>query len=82
MVASNRAPAPQPDLNPAPRDLRPAAERGWQAYEEVAEAPVAPKFHRRGATMTTGRTVIHLHPVSTLPERKQSGRASRRLHLS
>lgn len=40
MVASTSAPAPQPDLNPAPGDLRPASERGWQTYEEVAEAPV------------------------------------------
>jgi surface antigen len=83
MVASNRAPAPQPELNPAPHDLRPAAERGWQTYEEVAEAPVAPRYHRRGATFTTGRTmVIRLHPVSTLPERRQSGRTTKRLHLS
>jgi surface antigen len=83
MVASNRAPAPQPELNPAPHDLRPAAERGWQTYEEVAEAPVAPRYHRRGATFTTGRTmVIRLHPVSTLPERMQFGRVTTRLHLS
>jgi surface antigen len=43
MVAATSAPAPQPELNPAPRDLRPAAERGWQTYEEVAEAPTAPR---------------------------------------
>jgi hypothetical protein len=47
MVASASAPAPQPELNPPPRDLRPAGERGWQTYEEVAEAPVAPRHHRR-----------------------------------
>ena len=34
-------PAPQPSLNPAPRDLRPASERMWSSYEEVAEAPMA-----------------------------------------
>ena len=40
MVANVAAPAPQPALNPAPRDLRPVAERPWKTYEEVAEAPV------------------------------------------
>ena len=39
--ASVHAPAPQPALNRAPRDLRPLAERPWRAYEEVAEAPAA-----------------------------------------
>ena len=48
MVASTATPAPQPELNPPPRDLRPASERGWQMYEEVAEAPVTPRRHRRG----------------------------------
>jgi hypothetical protein len=37
--ASLHAPAPQPDINPAPGDLRPAAERPWQVYEEVAQLP-------------------------------------------
>ncbi len=36
------APAPEPTLNPAPRDLRPAVERPWKTYEEVAEAPETP----------------------------------------
>lgn len=36
------APAPEPALNPAPRDLRPAVERPWKTYEEVAEAPETP----------------------------------------
>jgi len=49
MVAARSAPAPQPELNPAPNDLRPAAERGWQTYEEVAEAPAAPRRHRRAS---------------------------------
>ncbi|HUB49450.1 MAG TPA: CHAP domain-containing protein [Acetobacteraceae bacterium] len=39
MVAAAHAPAPEPELNPAPRDLRPAAERPWQTFEQVAEAP-------------------------------------------
>jgi len=47
MVASSQAPAPQADLNPAPSDLRPATERGWQAYEEVAEAPATPRLRRQ-----------------------------------
>jgi hypothetical protein len=38
-VAAGVAPAPQPALNPAPRDLRPVAERPWHTYEEVAQAP-------------------------------------------
>jgi hypothetical protein len=43
MVANVASPAPQQALNPAPGDLRPAAERA--DYEEVAEAP-APVVHR------------------------------------
>jgi hypothetical protein len=39
LVSSNSAPSPQPELGPAPSDLRPSSERGWQTYEEVAEAP-------------------------------------------
>ena len=42
MVAATGAPAPKPALNPAPTDLRPATERGWETFEEVAEAPAAP----------------------------------------
>jgi len=45
MVAAAHAPTPAPALNPAPRDLRPAAERPWQVYEEVAEAPDGPRHH-------------------------------------
>jgi surface antigen len=52
LVASARAPAPKPVLNPVPSDLRPAAERGWQTYEEVAEAPKALKHRRRGIDLT------------------------------
>lgn len=39
IAADDAAPAPQPKLNPAPRDLRTAVERPWKIYEEVAEAP-------------------------------------------
>ncbi|HTW72706.1 MAG TPA: CHAP domain-containing protein [Acetobacteraceae bacterium] len=42
MLASAHAPAPEPALNPAPRDLRPVAERPWQTIEQVAEAPPIP----------------------------------------
>jgi surface antigen len=49
MVANSAPPAPEPDLSPAPRDLRPLAERPeFVGYEEVAEAP-APHHHRRAA---------------------------------
>ena len=53
MVAASHAPAPQPLLNPAPRDLRPAAERPWKVYEEVAEAPDGPR-HRVAAPQPRG----------------------------
>jgi surface antigen len=49
MLASSATPAPQPALSPAPSDLRPAAERGWQAYEEVAEVPAVSQRHKRGS---------------------------------
>ena len=39
ILAATNAPAPAPALNPAPTDLRPLAERPWQTYEQVAEAP-------------------------------------------
>ncbi|HET6605912.1 MAG TPA: CHAP domain-containing protein [Rhodopila sp.] len=39
VTASIARPAPQPDINPVPSDLRPAAERPWHTYEEVAESP-------------------------------------------
>jgi surface antigen len=41
VTASVTRPAPQPSINPVPSDLRPAAERPWQTYEEVAESPIA-----------------------------------------
>ena len=66
MLAARGAPAPQPVLNPAPNDLRPASERGWETYEEVAEAPVAPKRHRHAVhqASTHGR-----HQVAALERR-------------
>ena len=67
MLAARAAPAPQPDLNPPPSDLRPAAERGWQTYEEVAEAPAVPKRHRASWCTWHSR---HLHQVAVI-ERKQ-----------
>jgi hypothetical protein len=36
---------PPPALNPAPRDLRPVAERPWQTFEEVAQAPAPASGH-------------------------------------
>lgn len=54
-VAVAAPPAPAPVLNPVPRDLRPVAERPWQTYEEVAQAPAvaslpaAPKPGTRGS---------------------------------
>ena len=39
VLASVNRPAPRPDINPAPSDLRPVAERGWHTFEEVAESP-------------------------------------------
>ena len=68
MVASHAAPAPQPELNPAPADLRPAAERGWETYEEVAEAPAVTKRHRRAARPTYSHA--HVHQVAALERRR------------
>lgn len=39
VTASVSAPAPLPQINPVPSDLRPVSERPWQTYEEVAESP-------------------------------------------
>ena len=53
MVAAKAFPSPQPVLNPAPADLRPATERGWQTYEEVAEAPAVTKHVKRALRQPT-----------------------------
>jgi hypothetical protein len=58
MVASTHAPTPQPALNPVPSDLRPAAERGWQTYEEVAEAPKTLKRYRRGIDLSLNHASV------------------------
>jgi hypothetical protein len=51
MLMAITVPAPTPSLNPAPRDLRTAAERASaQHYDEVAEAPETPR-------QTTGTVV-------------------------
>ena len=42
LMVQDVAPPPAPALNPIPSDLRPVAERPWQMYEEVAEAPARP----------------------------------------
>src|SRR5579863_5835589 len=78
MTAAAGAPAPQPELNPAPADLRPATERGWQTYEEVAEAPTVIKYH--------GRVVhkVSMEPAEARTAVKYHGRvvhvASTRVH--
>jgi surface antigen len=41
VTASIARPAPQPNINPIPSDLRPVAERPWRTMEEVAESPSA-----------------------------------------
>jgi surface antigen len=56
MVASTGTPAPKPALNPVPSDLRPATERGWQAYEEVAEAPGVPQSNGRSSRSAAAHT--------------------------
>jgi surface antigen len=49
-VANVARPAPQPDINPVPSDLRPVAERPWRMIEEVAESPDAPARRIGGGT--------------------------------
>jgi hypothetical protein len=59
MVATRMVPAPPPELNPAPRDLRPADERGWDIYEEVAEAPIVHKRLKRGTHPAYSHSRVH-----------------------
>jgi surface antigen len=47
MTASVR-PARQPVINQAASGLRPVAQRPWQTFEEVAEAPAPHRLHRIG----------------------------------
>ena len=63
LVASAQPAAPKPVLNPAPRDLRPAAERGWQTYEEVAQAPL----DRISATRPVAAAVVQ--PAAEQPHK-------------
>lgn len=53
VTASVSRPAPQPEINPVPSDLRPIAERPWHTVEEVAEAPSS-SHHRINVTFTPG----------------------------
>jgi surface antigen len=53
IIASVTRPAPQPDINPIPSDLRPAAERPWR-IEEVAEARSIPA---KGIDLRVGSAV-------------------------
>lgn len=57
-AAAVTAPAPQPQLNPAPRDLRPVVERPWATYEEVAEAPENPTGDRSVIQAANPRRVV------------------------
>jgi hypothetical protein len=52
ITASVSRPAPQPEINRVPSDLRPAAERPWHTVEEVAEAP-ASSPHRIDLSITS-----------------------------
>ena len=45
VLANVGRPAPHPQLNPPPADLRPMRERSLQVFDEVAEAPARP-VHR------------------------------------
>ena len=63
MVTAGGAPAPQPQLNPVPSDLRPQTERGWHTYEEVAEAPPARISNKQ---RTPGPASNHVHEPAAL----------------
>ncbi len=67
MLTASGAPAPQPELNPAPGDLRPPTERGWQTYEEVAEAPAVQTPKKRTAHLVPSR----VHEAAALVDRGQ-----------
>jgi surface antigen len=41
MIAKVDRPAPLPAINQSPADLRPAAEKPWRTFEEVAESPAS-----------------------------------------
>jgi surface antigen len=65
IVANVDRPAPQPDINPVPSDLRPRAEQPWQMVEEVAEAPVA--MRRNPAVNLPPISTTRWHPAAAAP---------------
>jgi surface antigen len=68
MIAAAGTPAPHAaTLNPPPSDLRPAAERGWQMYEEVAQSPTTPNRQRRVLVQVPNGT----QPAATAMDRRQ-----------
>lgn len=66
LLAAAHVPPPQPVLNPAPRDLRPAAERPWDTYEEVAELPSGPRHYVPPHRVLT---VHHVHRRETVAQK-------------
>ena len=67
MVGASGGAARPPQLGPAPSDLRPAAEQGWQTYEEVAAAQIATRPHKRA----THPVASHAHQVVAVTDRAQ-----------
>jgi hypothetical protein len=67
MVEANTNPARPPDLSPPPSDLRPAAEQGWQTYEEVASAPTVTRPHKWTPHAVSGTR----HQVVAVTDRRQ-----------
>lgn len=75
VVVANTGSAPALSLNAAPRDHRPAGERGLVAaystqYDEVAEAPDdQPRAARRGRTASRSSARVSARPVAYKPTR-------------
>jgi hypothetical protein len=70
-VAAAGAPSPQPTLKPAPGDLRPAAERPWQTFEEVAQAPAQPRGHvSRGIDLSLSQNLTPQYSMVGAIDRK------------
>ena len=69
MLAAAHAPAPEPALNPVPRDLRPVAERPWATFEQVAEAPTLSVASSAPANAEQGPSArANAEQAPTLPE--------------